>query len=109
MLALTGMAWSEDKPNPAADQALKAYADAGGAQPQGAAAAANYYYDRGMKAMSEGRMDDALRDLTIAVDWQPQEAKYRTALSQAQAIAGVSRDPRTVQINRTADELQVKQ
>ncbi|MBA3698249.1 MAG: hypothetical protein H0W78_05310 [Planctomycetes bacterium] len=106
---LSGQAWSEDKPNPAADQALKEYADAGGAQPQGAAAAANYYYDRGMKAMSEGRMDDALRDLTIAVDWQPQEAKYRTALSQAQAIAGVSRDPRTVQINRTADELHVKQ
>ena len=111
LFALAGTAWSEDKPNPAADQALKEYADggAGGAQPQGAAAAANYYYDRGMKAMSEGRMDDALRDLTIAVDWQPQEAKYRTALSQAQAIAGVSRDPRTVQINRTADELSVKQ
>lgn len=109
MFALAGTAWSEDKPpSPAAEQALKGYADGGGAQ-QGAAAAANYYYDRGMKAMSEGRMDDALRDLTIAVDWQPQEAKYRTALSQAQAIAGVSRDPRTVQINRTADELHVKQ
>ncbi len=110
MFALVSTAWSgEDKPNPAADQALKEYAGTGAAQPQGAAAAANYYYDRGMKAMSEGRMDDALRDLTIAVDWQPQEAKYRTALSQAQAIAGVSRDPRTEQINRTADELSVKQ
>ena len=111
LAGLPGHAWSEDKPNPAADQALKEYAGTGtgGAQPQGAAAAANYYFDRGMKAMSEGRMDDALRDLTIAVDWQPQEAKYRSALSQAQAIAGVSRDPRTVQINRTADELHVKQ
>ncbi len=111
LAGLSGKAWSEDKPNPAADQALKEYADGGaaGTQPQGAAAAANYYYDRGMKAMSEGRMDDALHDLTIAVDWQPQEAKYRTALSQAQAIAGVSRDPRTVQVNRTADELHVKQ
>lgn len=108
MFALAVTAWSEDKPSPAAEQALKEYAEGGGAQ-QGAAAAANYYYDRGMKAMSEGRMDDALRDLTIAVDWQPQEAKYRSALSQAQAIAGVSRDPRTVQINRTADELHVKQ
>ncbi len=109
MMALAGMAWTEDKPAAPADQALKEYADSGGAERQGAAAAANYYYDRGMKAMSEGRMDDAIRDLTIAVDWQPHDAKYRTALDQAQAIAGVSRDPRTVQINRTADELHVKQ
>lgn len=108
MLALVGGAWAEDKPASTADQALKEYADSG-AQRQGAAAAANYYYDRGMKAMSEGRMDDAIRDLTIAVDWQPQDPKYRTALDQAQAIAGVSRDSRTVQINRTADELSVKQ
>jgi type II secretory pathway component GspD/PulD (secretin) len=110
MMALVGMAWSEDaKPATPADQALKEYADTGGAERQGAAAAANYYYDRGMKAMTEGRMDDALHDLTIAVDWQPQEPKYRAALQQAQALAGVSRDPRTVHINRTADELHVKQ
>ena len=113
MMALAGMGWAADKPadkpSPAADQALKEYADSGGADRQGAAAAANYYHDRGMKAMSEGRMDDAIRDLTIAVDWQPQDPKYRAALDQAQAIAGVSRDPRTVQINRTADELHVKQ
>jgi general secretion pathway protein D len=116
MLALVGGAWAEDKPAPAADkptstadQALKEYSESGGAQRQGAAAAANYYYDRGQKAMSEGRMDDAIRDLTIAVDWQPQDPKYRAALDQAQAIAGVSRDSRTVQINRTADELSVKQ
>jgi general secretion pathway protein D len=110
MLALTGgLAWSEDKPNPGAEQALKEYAETGGAERQGAAAAASYYYDRGMKAMAEGRMDDAIRELTIAVDWQPQEPKYRKALNDAQAIAGVSRDSRTVQINRTADELNVKQ
>src|SRR4051812_37660578 len=98
MMALASMSWSADKPadkpSPAADQALKEYAESGGAERQGAAAAANYYYDRGMKAMSEGRMDDAIHDLTIAVDWQPQDAKYRAALDQAQAIAGVSRDPR---------------
>ena len=110
MLALSGLAWSEDqKPATAADQALKEYAETGGAERQGAAAAANYYYDQGMKAMAEGRMDDAIRNLTIAVDWQPNEPNYRKALDQAQAIAGVSRDPRTVQINRTADELNVKQ
>ena len=110
MLALSGLAWSEDqKPTTAADQALKEYAETGGAERQGAAAAANYYYDQGMKAMAEGRMDDAIRNLTIAVDWQPNETNYRKALDQAQAIAGVSRDPRTVQINRTADELNVKQ
>jgi type II secretory pathway component GspD/PulD (secretin) len=110
MLALSGIAWSEDrKPSTAADQALKEYADTGGAERQGAAAAASYYYDLGKKAMEEGRMDDAIRNLTIAVDWQPHEQNYRKALDQAQAIAGVSRDPRTVQINRTADELNVKQ
>ncbi len=114
MLVISGVAWSEDKkpapqPMTAAEQALQEYANTDGAERQGAAAAANYYYDLGMKAMAEGRMDDAIRNLTIAVDWQPQEQKYRKALDQAQAIAGVSRDSRTVQINRTADELNVKQ
>ena len=109
MLAFAGMAWTADeKTNPAAEQALKEYAQSG-ADRQGATAAASYYYDHGMKAMAEGRMDEAIHDLTIAVDWQPQEAKYRTALSQAQAIAGVSRDSRTTQINQTADELNVRQ
>ncbi|HEX3134005.1 MAG TPA: hypothetical protein VHX44_10545, partial [Planctomycetota bacterium] len=55
------------------------------------------------------RMDDAIHDLTIAIDWQPQNPKYRKALDDAQAIAGVSRDSRTVQINQTADQLHVKQ
>ncbi len=109
MLAFAGMAWTADeKTNPAAEQALKEFAQSG-ADRQGATAAASYYYDHGMKAMAEGRMDEAIHDLTIAVDWQPQEAKYNKALSQAQAIAGVSRDPRTVQINQTADELNVRQ
>ena len=109
MLALAGMAWAEDKPNTAAEQSLKEYAQTGGTERQGATAAADYYYDRGVKAMNEGRMDEAIRDLTIAVDWQKQNPKYRTALDSAQAIAGISRDPRTVQINRTADELNVRQ
>jgi type II secretory pathway component GspD/PulD (secretin) len=109
MLAFAGMAWTADeKTNPAAEQALKEFAQSG-ADRQGATAAASYYYDHGMKAMAEGRMDEAIHDLTIAVDWQPQEAKYNKALSQAQAIAGVSRDSRTVQINQTADELNVRQ
>ena len=112
MLALCNLSWSEDKPATAADAALKQYAaDAektGGAERQGAAAAADYYYDRGMKAMEQGRLDDAIRDLTVAVDWQPQNEKYRKALEQAQAVAGVSRDPRSIHINRTADELSAK-
>ena len=69
MLALAGMAWAEDKPNTAAEQSLKEYAQTGGTERQGATAAADYYYDRGVKAMNEGRMDEAIRDLTIAVDW----------------------------------------
>jgi type II secretory pathway component GspD/PulD (secretin) len=110
MLALSGAIFAAEIKSPTpADQALSEYAQTGGAERQGAAAAANYYYDRGVKAMGDGRMDDAIRDLTLAVDWQPQMADYRKALEQAQAIAGVSRDARTVQINRTADELNVKQ
>ena len=89
MLAFAGMAWTADeKTNPAAEQALKEFAQSG-ADRQGATAAASYYYDHGMKAMAEGRMDEAIHDLTIAVDWQPQEAKYNKALSQAQAIGDV--------------------
>ena len=108
MLALCSLSWSGDAPATAADAALKQYADTGGAERQGAAAAADYYYDRGMKAMEQGRLDDAIRDLTVAVDWQPQNEKYRKALEQAQAVAGVSRDARTIHINRTADELSAK-
>ena len=108
MLALAGMAWAEDKPGTAAEQALKEYAQSGGPDRQ-STAAADYYYDRGVKAMNEGRMDEAIRDLTIAVDWQKENPKYRKALDSAQAIAGISRDPRTLQINRTADELNVRQ
>jgi type II secretory pathway component GspD/PulD (secretin) len=110
MMALSGLVWTaEAQAQTAADRALAEYAQTGGTERQGAAAAANYYYDRGLKAMADGRMDEAIRDLTIAVDWQPNVPEYRKALDQAQAIAGVSRDARTVQINRTADELNVKQ
>jgi tetratricopeptide (TPR) repeat protein len=108
MLALAGMAWAEDKPGTAAEQALKEYAQSGGPDRQ-STAAADYYYDRGVKAMNEGRMEEAIRDLTIAVDWQKENPKYRKALDNAQAIAGISRDPRTLQINRTADEFNVRQ
>lgn len=108
MLALCNLSWSGDAPATAADAELKKYAETGGAERQGAAAAADYYYDRGMKAMEQGRLDDAIRDLTVAVDWQPQNEKYRKALEQAQAVAGVSRDARTIHINRAADELSAK-
>jgi hypothetical protein len=88
MLALSGAIFAAEIKSPTpADQALSEYAQTGGAERQGAAAAANYYYDRGVKAMGDGRMDDAIRDLTLAVDWQPQMADYRKALRLSLASA----------------------
>jgi type II secretory pathway component GspD/PulD (secretin) len=112
MLAICGLAWGEDKPATPADQALKEYADqsgAGGTARAGAEAAADFYYDRGMKALEASRLDDAIHDLTIAVDWQPQNAKYRKALEQAQALAGTRRDARSLHIDQTADQMFAKQ
>ena len=112
MLAMGGMAYSEDQPAPPAAPAPAAgQAPAGqeGSQRAGAEAAADFYYDRGMKALEQSRLDDAIHDLTIAVDWQPGNPKYRKALEQAQGLAGVRRDTRSMHIDSTADELATKQ
>jgi general secretion pathway protein D len=109
MLAACSLAHAENASRTPAERALDEYASQPAAQRQGAEAAAEYYYDRGMKAMEAARLDDAIQALTIAVDWQPDKPKYRKALEQAQALAGTSRDARSVHINRTADEMYAKQ
>ncbi len=114
LLALCGPLFAEDpapKPDAAAPAPVASTpgADDGAAQRQAAEAAAAYYHDRGQKALDQGRLDDAIHDFTIAVDWQPGNEVYRKALEQAQALGGVNRDARTTHINRTSDEYFAKQ
>ncbi len=108
MLAVCGLTAADTPapaPVPAANDAL-AVADAARSSRD---AAAQSFYVRGMKAREEARLDDALKDLTVAVDYAPDNALYRKALDEARAMSGLSRDTRSVAIDRAADELQVRQ
>jgi hypothetical protein len=110
MLAVCGLAWGEDQaatppaadakpadaqpaPAPAADAtpAADGKPTPSGDQPSSASAeaAADFYYQRGMKAREQSRLDDAIHDLTIAVDWSPSNQTYRKALEQTQVLAGL--------------------
>ncbi|MBA2479073.1 MAG: hypothetical protein H0V44_00290 [Planctomycetes bacterium] len=71
--------------------------------------AAEGLYVQGMRAKDEGRLDDAVRLLSMAVNQQPGNAKYRKSYDDVSAMAGVNKDARSITIDRTADELFVKQ
>ena len=71
--------------------------------------AALVHYQQGVSAMDAGRLQEAIKQLTIAVDYFPANEDYRKALSTAKTIAGVDSDPYPVHIDRLADELRVKQ
>lgn len=76
---------------------------------EGRQAAAQYHYDQGMRLLEAGNMPRAIRELTIAVDYFPDNEQYRQALDRAAAIAGMSRDPRSTHIDDIADQLYVEQ
>ncbi len=66
-------------------------------------------YVSGMKARDQARLDDAVKDLRQAVDFAPANETYRTALHNAEAMAGLLRDSRSTAVDRMADELNVRQ
>ncbi len=66
-------------------------------------------YVEGMKARDEARLDDAVQALTRAVDWAPSNEAYRKALRDTESMAGLTRETRSTQIDRMADELSVRQ
>ncbi len=73
------------------------------------AALAEAAYVQGRAHLTAGRLDEALRSLTMAVDAQPENETYAKALQQARATAGVIRDPRSLAVDRAVDELAVRQ
>lgn len=97
-------------PAPAGDAAaaLDQYATERAAHLAGANASAEYHYVRGMRAKEENRLPDAVRNLTLAVDYAPTNAEYAAQLRAVRALAGIERDPRSMQIDRMVDEVQVK-
>ena len=93
----------------AAEQApvpMPSATDADGAR---RAALAEAAYVQGRAHLAAGRLDEAVRALTTAVDAQPANESYAKALKQAQSVAGLTRDPRSLAIDRATDELAVRQ
>ena len=66
-------------------------------------------YVEGMKARDEARLDDSVQALKRAVDWAPSNEAYRKALRDTESMAGLTRESRSTQIDRMADELAVRQ
>jgi type II secretory pathway component GspD/PulD (secretin) len=101
----------QPKPAPAGDaqSTLQTYASERDAHQAGAVQAAAWHFARGMRAKEENRLADAVKDLALAVDYQPDNAEYKKQLSAVRALAGLERDPRSLQIDRVVDEAQVKE
>lgn len=76
---------------------------------QGRQAAADYHYDLGRRHMQEGRLVEAIDQLKIAVDYFPNNERYRRALRDAETLQGTSRDSRSTYIDQLADGMQVEQ
>jgi len=93
----------------AAAQALRDYAAEAEKHGAGREVAAAYHFEEGKRALSESRLEDAVRSLGIAVDYMPDKQEYQDALAQAQAIAGHNRDHHSVTVVQIADELTVEQ
>jgi hypothetical protein len=72
-------------------------------------ARAEAMYVKGVKAREDARLDEAVQAFTLAVDFSPESEKYQKALAESRALANLSRDTRSVAIDRRADELNVRQ
>lgn len=116
MLALCAAAGAgeapQEPPKPAGEasaaQALEQYANERDAHLAGRKKAAEFHYVRGMRAKEENRLADAVKDLTTAVDYDPDNADYQAQLRVVRGLAGVERDTRSQAIERMVDEVQVK-
>ncbi|MEK7412633.1 MAG: hypothetical protein AAB263_04870, partial [Planctomycetota bacterium] len=94
---------------PPADPSLEAYVKEREAHQAGNRQAAEFHYVKGMRARDENRLIDAVRELTLAVDYAPDNETYAKDLKAVRALAGLERDTRSKQIDRLVDEFQVKQ
>ena len=72
-------------------------------------ARAEAMYVKGVKAREDARLNEAVQAFTLAVDFSPESEKYQKALAESRALANLSRDTRSVAIDRRADELNVRQ
>ena len=76
-----------------AQQALDAYAQERQLLLQGREAAGRFHYDQGMAALQSGDTPKALKELRLAVDYEPGNEDYVRGLRQAEVFAGVSSSP----------------
>lgn len=111
MLALCGVLAAADQPAPATDpkSALDRYVSEREAHQAGPREAAAFHFARGMRSREENKLAEAVKDLTQAVDYEPGNEAYRKELANTRAMAGLERDPRSLQVDRLVDEVQVKQ
>lgn len=115
LLALAGAATAAETPTPTppatnpAEAALQEYAQNADVHRQGREVAGSYHFEMGNRALQDNRLDDAVKHLTMAVDYLPDNEEYRKALANAQALSGQSRDARSVHIDQLANQLSVNQ
>lgn len=109
MLALCSTMGAEELPQVAASEPSPTETAATSSDSQVAAHAADLHYQQGLAALEKLDLTSAIKDLTLACDWQPENQTYRAALMRAKALAGVSRDPRSLQVERLSDEQNVRQ
>jgi tetratricopeptide (TPR) repeat protein len=113
LCATSGMT-GEAQPAPAttgdaaAAKALDAFANERDAHQAGTDKAGEYHFVLGMRAKEENRLPDAVRELTLAVDYAPANADYAAQLRAVRGLAGLERDTRSQQIDQMVDEVQVK-
>ncbi len=66
-------------------------------------------YQEGVRARDQGRIDEALRALTAAVERDSANALYRKTLDGVRAMAGADGGARGAAVDRVTDELMVRQ
>lgn len=112
LLAVAGVLTAAETPAPAtttAQGALAEYAKEADVHRQGREVAGSYHFEMGSRALQDNRLDDAVKNFTVACDYVPENEEYRKALANAQALSGQSRDARSVYISQMSDEMAVNQ
>lgn len=92
-----------------AEALLAEWSDAMDVVNEGRSAAAQYHYTQGQRALEAMRLPEALDHLRKAVDYDPANETYRTALSRAATIAGEANDTFNTYTDEIHDQLTVEQ
>ena len=86
-------AGTEGAPAVAEQQALDAYAQERSCCLQGREAAGRLHYDQGMAAAAEGRLPKAIKELRLAVDYEPGNELLRPQAASGPGLCRCQRQP----------------